>query len=298
MNNTFPSLDFVRLKNAEEFEFHTEILATAVEATPAAHPTNPNSDRCVHHSDSVYNYPLTNYLLLKGECRMKIFTLTKLGRTLLPAAAMVGALWLSGCGGDSGENNSIGGTTPGTTPGGGNNTIVNNNCTSGATCKSKQMPDGKTWMTENLNIATADSWCYRDSNSYCNEYGRLYTWNAARTACPSGWHLPSRQEWSGLVTAAGGENAAGGKLKSTSGWYVNGYNNGGGTDEFGFSALSGGERLSDGRFSFESVNGFWWTATEQGSDNAYLWYISSNSNGISENYGDKSRSRSVRCMRN
>ncbi|MDR2692779.1 MAG: hypothetical protein LBB74_00995 [Chitinispirillales bacterium] len=40
---------------------------------------------------------------------------------------------------------------------------------------------------ENLNINTgAGSMCYNDNNSYCDKYGRLYTWNAAKTVCPSG----------------------------------------------------------------------------------------------------------------
>ncbi|MGI6335275.1 MAG: FISUMP domain-containing protein [Minisyncoccales bacterium] len=28
-----------------------------------------------------------------------------------------------------------------------------------------------------------------------NTYGVLYNWEAAKTACPTGWHLPSRAEW-------------------------------------------------------------------------------------------------------
>ena len=28
-----------------------------------------------------------------------------------------------------------------------------------------------------------------------NSYGRLYTWEQAMKVCPSGWHLPSDEEW-------------------------------------------------------------------------------------------------------
>lgn len=31
-----------------------------------------------------------------------------------------------------------------------------------------------------------------------NTYGVLYNWEAAKTACPDGWHLPSRTEWLAL----------------------------------------------------------------------------------------------------
>ncbi|WP_461252221.1 FISUMP domain-containing protein, partial [Treponema sp. R8-4-B8] len=64
------------------------------------------------------------------------------------------------------------------------------------------------------------SWCdYGKNNADCYEYGRLYDWNTALSVCPTGWHLPNRKEWQGLVNYAGGKDVAGNKLKSTSGWY-------------------------------------------------------------------------------
>ena len=56
----------------------------------------------------------------------------------------------------------------------------------------------QTWMAENLNHEAPDSWCYDDDPAHCAVYGRLYTWEAARTACPAGWHLPSEAEWFAL----------------------------------------------------------------------------------------------------
>jgi len=74
---------------------------------------------------------------------------------------------------------------------------------------------GKTWMAENMNVKTGVSWCYDDDESNCKKYGRLYAWStAAKMVCPSGWHLPSRQEWDNLTKAAGGEKTAGKKLKA------------------------------------------------------------------------------------
>ena len=134
----------------------------------------------------------------------------------------------------------------------------------------KDLRDGKTykavkigkqtWMAENLNYETENSWCYNDSSKYCDKYGRLYTWAAAidsialandRTnpqvcgngktclfskklqgSCPSGWHLPSRAEWLTLFVAVGGKSVAGQKLMSKSDW-----EQGIGTDDYGFSAL-------------------------------------------------------------
>jgi len=51
--------------------------------------------------------------------------------------------------------------------------------------------DGMTWMAEDLNYAEGSSGCARD----CKEKGRLYQWDAAMKACPSGWHLTSAVDW-------------------------------------------------------------------------------------------------------
>jgi len=154
---------------------------------------------------------------------------------------------------------------------------------------------GKRWMGENLNYQTSSgSWCYGNDNSNCSKYGRLYDWNTAKKACMTGWHLPSRQEWDKLVATAGGESAAGKKLKARSGWS----NNGNGTDEYGFSALPGSFRSFDGAFFTAGKEGYWWTATEfYGGGHAYYWSMSHGRDGVIEdNYGNKGLGFSVRCV--
>ena len=157
---------------------------------------------------------------------------------------------------------------------------------------------GLKWMTKNLNVETADSWCYENSPDSCAKYGRLYTWEAAKTACQSvGMRLPTNAEWGALVTAAGGYSTAGSKLKSSSGWnYYSGISS---TDEFGFSALPGGHRYSNGGFYRAGYNGNWWTAAED--DGSYAYYRSMDYNGVSVYedyyYYDKSYGYSVRCVK-
>jgi hypothetical protein len=95
----------------------------------------------------------------------------------------------------------------------------------------------QTWMAENLNYASESSKCYNDSLEYCDLYGRLYSWADAMEVCPSGWHLPSLDEWKILFTYAGGVDVSASKLRSSYDWEC--YNCEG-TDDYGFSVLPAG----------------------------------------------------------
>ena len=53
----------------------------------------------------------------------------------------------------------------------------------GKTYVLRDMLDGRRWMTDNLNLARPDSYCYGDSPSECSRFGRLYTWASAAEAC-------------------------------------------------------------------------------------------------------------------
>ncbi len=66
----------------------------------------------------------------------------------------------------------------------------------------------QTWMAENLNFTTAEgSWCYENDSTYCEKYGRLYSWETAREVCPAGWHLPSKSEFETLLSNVGGSGS-------------------------------------------------------------------------------------------
>jgi len=150
----------------------------------------------------------------------------------------------------------------------------------------------QTWTAENLKIQTGRSWCYENNSSNCDKYGRLYDWNTAMNICPTGWHLPTRQDWNILVDYAGGSSSAGKKLKAASGWN----SSGNGTDSLGFSALPGGYRSADGYFGSASGYGCWWTATEYTSGNAYYRYMDFNYDYVDEDGNDEGYG-SVRCVK-
>jgi len=185
----------------------------------------------------------------------------------------------------------------------------------------------QTWMAENLNYAPSSGTFISCDTYDCSTYGRLYYWSTAmalpsscnssscssqinsphRGICPSGWHIPSNSDWDKLYRYADGTSGtsspydsptAGRYLKATSGW--NSYNgaSGNGTDQFGFSALPGGDGSSSGSFYGVGYYGYWWSASEgEGNSNyafnRHIYYDSESAFWV--NYG-KSGLYSVRCL--
>ena len=155
----------------------------------------------------------------------------------------------------------------------------------------------QTWMAENLNFKTANSYCYNDSDTYCAKYGRLYSWAAAmdstgawskngkgcgynktcsptypvRGICPEGWHLPSQTEWETLFTTIDGSKTdydydhRSDLLKSTSGWI----HNSNGTDDFAFNGLPAGYKTTREGYYGEGGDVSYWSSTELDITNAY-----------------------------
>ncbi|MDR1830876.1 MAG: hypothetical protein LBQ76_08920 [Candidatus Fibromonas sp.] len=175
----------------------------------------------------------------------------------------------------------------------------------------------QTWMAQNLNYSGLDysigvcgsgSGSVVSSGGLCDTYGRLYDWETARIACPAGWHLPSQMEWTTLVDyliEEGGEGSGSGvaskKLKATSVMDVPGY----GTDDYEFSALMGGYGEGTAPFIMHrnsGGSGFWWSDTEDQSDQDWLraFYINMRNGNGGIGIGssiNKSSLLSVRCIK-
>ena len=97
------------------------------------------------------------------------------------------------------------------------------------------------WMAENLNYDTTGSSCYDKDASNCAKYGRLYTWEVAQEACPTGWHLPSDAEFETLLGAVVGD-----------------------VDRYGFSTLPAGRMVSGSRydsFDNEGESAYFWSSS-------------------------------------
>lgn len=162
----------------------------------------------------------------------------------------------------------------------------------------------QTWFIENLNYQKTDSWLYDNSSSNGSTYGRLYTWDAANSACPSGWHLPTDEEWKELEMHLGMSQSEaddfgnrgtdeGKKLKSTSGWL----NNGNGTNSSGFNALPGGLRATTGGYAYLGSAGYWWTATDP-YGLPLNRSLGDDSDRIQRNPAGSELGSSVRCVKN
>ena len=176
------------------------------------------------------------------------------------------------------------------------------------------------WMTKNLDVSTFSNgdpipeaktneaweaagenkqpaWCYYDNDPANGaKYGKLYNWyavNDPRGLAPAGYHIPTDPEWTVLTDYLGGENVAGKKMKSTSGWY----DNGNGTNSSGFSGLPGGSRSNDGPFYVIDRSGIWWSASEIGTDDTFNRSLYYGSDDVGWFNDLKERGLSVRCVK-
>jgi len=183
------------------------------------------------------------------------------------------------------------------------------------------------WMVENLNVdkfRNGDSipeaktikewkkaakeqkpvWCYHDNDPANGaKYGKLYNWYALkdpRGLAPEGWHVSSAEEWVQLIEFLGGQSVAGIKMKSTGGWP----DNENGTNESGFYGLPGGVRYDNGSHSYTKGypsnignTGYWWTSTQNRSDDAWHRLLQNNTGYVNIGTSYKGSGLAVRCIK-
>jgi uncharacterized protein (TIGR02145 family) len=217
------------------------------------------------------------------------------------------------------------------------------------------------WTTKNLDVATfrngdaipqaktdeeweaagdnkQPAWCYHENNTANGtKHGKLYNWyavNDVRGLAPTGYHIPTDEEWTVLSTFLGGEDVAGKKMKSTSGW--NSYKTGGsktcpncanwnaeyrkkvpchtcndtrsvaapkvshvgnGTNSSGFSGLPGGFRSNSSFCIDVGDGGYWWSASEYVEAGASIRTLVAIRSYLHRSYSRKDYGFSVRCVK-
>src|ERR1035437_4915587 len=147
-------------------------------------------------------------------------------------------------------------------------------------------------------------WYNNDATSYKDTYGAIHNGYAADTGniCPSGWHVPINADWLTLQASLGGWEIGGGNLKSTGtieggdGLWHN--PNTGATNEFGFTALPGGERRhSDGSFlDLGYQAGFWVNYSGLGPDSLVNFAAHYNNGTTGWIWTFEYEGYSVRCL--
>ena len=200
----------------------------------------------------------------------------------------------------------------------------------------------QTWMAENLNYAylqptdemDSSCFCYDNDPAMCKVYGRLYLWSAAMDSagvlkndgkgkgcgkgvecgvlgpvqgiCPTGWHLPSKEEMETFEAAVKvrvdlivnqKKLDAVPLREGEGGWYNHlhdaSWSNG--FDSFGFSALPAG--LYDSyyeEFDHLGYSTHFWSSTEYDSNFAYP--LSIRGDYANFNHYGKGFGNSVRCL--
>ena len=196
------------------------------------------------------------------------------------------------------------------------------------------------WMTENMRylprvddtVSETEARYYiyaysgttiPNNNANYNTYGTLYNYEAAQTACPAGWHLPSKTEWEDLVSYLGtnseyvcGTNTnnvakamASKTLWSTSNVTCSIGNVLSDNNASGFNGLPGGFltsgtatiATSDSQKKGTEAN--WWTSTPKYNNagtivqGGYRFSLSNNSAGTTTGYKALDWGMSVRCVK-
>ena len=141
----------------------------------------------------------------------------------------------------------------------------------------------QTWMVENLKVThylngdpitqydksvlwpNFKSGAYNNnkfSNGDDNYLYNNFVITDSRKICPTGWHVPTENEWKTLVTYLGGNTTASKKLKETGTTHWNSSNSDG-TNESGFALFAGGSMIC-------SINSQLYTETKPGAS-AEFW---------------------------
>ncbi len=140
------------------------------------------------------------------------------------------------------------------------------------------------------------AWCYYNNDPENEKkYGKMYNWyaiNDPRGLAPSGWRVPSDEDWTKLANSLGGKETGGETIKSTTGWSEGGN----GTNESGFNGLPGGFRYYHG-FYYIGDYGYFWSSTEASAGSTWSRVLYYNNGNVSRYYYSKRSGFSVRCLK-
>ncbi|MEN8226146.1 MAG: FISUMP domain-containing protein [Bacteroidota bacterium] len=186
------------------------------------------------------------------------------------------------------------------------------------------------WLRENMDIGTMitagspqtdndtiEKYCYDNDVENCEKYGGLYQWKemtdyfplpGVQGICPTGWHIPSDDEWKeleayvdthyGLGDPVWDETSfrgydAGKNLKSLLGWH----SGGNGNNLYDFKAIPGGFWESGIYFNAAGEEARFWSTSRDDGQNAAMRMLKFDDDRIYRSYHWQEAAFSVRCIR-
>jgi len=188
------------------------------------------------------------------------------------------------------------------------------------------------WMAENLNIGTMingsnnqtangtiEKYCYDDNTSNCDTYGGFYQWDemmqytttaGTQGICPSGWHIPTDDEYKTLEMQLGMSSSEvnntgwrgtdeGSKLAGNETLWTNGnLDQNANFGSSGFDALAAGFRNINGLFYNHAYDAHLWLSSEN-EDGTKGWnrLLRYNNSKVYRTVISKDSGFNVRCVR-
>ncbi|MFZ4708202.1 MAG: FISUMP domain-containing protein, partial [Bacteroidales bacterium] len=175
------------------------------------------------------------------------------------------------------------------------------------------------WLKENLNIGAMvnstleqanngviEKYCYDNAAGNCDIYGGLYEWDemmqyitapGIQGICPTGWHIPTNDEWT-ILTSYLGNWVAGGKMKEAGSNHWRSPNIEA-SNASGFTGLPGGFRQPYGSlFGDMSESSIFWSSTEWLPTHGYELRLMRSTGEVGRQASDKPHGFSVRCIKN
>lgn len=154
----------------------------------------------------------------------------------------------------------------------------------------------QTWMAENLDYYMSDSTSIcNDLDEDCSKYHRFYTWEAAKEACPTGWHLPTEAEFTTLknfVLKDWPDYSVVSLLGEQYGWEMETY------DAYGFDAKETRSPFDNprGEFTFKGISAYWSSTEGKDSSKAKTLLLQIHHDIEGDDF-DKGNYAGVRCLK-
>jgi uncharacterized protein (TIGR02145 family)/prepilin-type N-terminal cleavage/methylation domain-containing protein len=172
------------------------------------------------------------------------------------------------------------------------------------------------WMAENLDSGIiinggvlqsdnyiTEKYCYNNTESNCGIYGGLYQWNEAinhntsttQGICPTGWHVPTYDDFTILSNYLGGILISGEKLKASSTdpipWD--------GTNSSNFTALPAGVYSESwGTFRSFGSHTYFWSSSNYILNESQTFHLSGSMTSFSPGNINQAYGLSIRCLKN